>query len=190
MKTLVIWVVAAGMALSANAQFSPVQVAVQRISKKKSAQGDIRPDGRVTWFSPNTLAASMSLRITLQNTSVNPIEDVVVRWGISKIRLSGTSHGADAVYGKEEKCSLKPKEIKVIETDVVEANSTESQLTDRRGGDKIHGHGVQVMLGGRVMWEEFVPATVKAAFANLRPLDAQEPQEKPATKPSKPGKKS
>ena len=179
-----------GICVCEGAQFSPVQVAVQRISKKKSAQGDVRPDGRVVWFSPNTLAASMSLRITLQNTSTSPIEDIVVRWGISKIRLSGTGHGADAVYGKEEKCSLKPKEIKVIETDVVEANSTESQLTDRRGGEKIHGHGVQVMLGGRVLWEEFVPATVKAAFANLRPLDAQEPQEKPATKPSKPGKKS
>ncbi len=190
MKTLVIWVVVAGMALSASAQFSPVQVTVQRVSKKKSAQGDFTPSGRVILVAPNTVAASMSLRITLQNSSTSPIEDIVVRWGISKIRLSGTGHGADAVYGKEEKCSLKPKETKIIETDVVEANSAESQLTDRRSGEKIHGHGVQVMLGGRVLWEEFVPTTVKAAFANLRPLDSQEqPQEKP-TKPGKSGKKS
>jgi hypothetical protein len=187
MKRLMIWFVAAGMALSAHAQFSPVQVTVQRVSKKKSAQGDFRPDGRVVWVSPNTLAASMSLRITLQNTTTAPMDDVVIRWGISKIRLSGTSHGADVVYGREEKVSLKPKETKVIETEVVEANSEESQLSDRRAGEKIHGHGVQVMLGGRVAWEEYVPATVKAAFASLRPLDAQEQHEKPAN-PGKPKK--
>ncbi len=187
MKTFVICMALAGMVLSASAQFAPVQVTVQPLSRKKTAQGDVSTSGRTTYYSPNTVASSMGLRITVQNTTTAPIEDVIVRWGISKVRVSAAAHGADVVYGKDEKCSLKPKETKVFETEIIEASSSESQLTDRRSGEKIHGRGVQILVGGRVVWEEFVPTTVKAAFANIRPPSSQEQEEKPV-KSGKPKK--
>ncbi|MCX6898222.1 MAG: hypothetical protein NT105_05935 [Verrucomicrobia bacterium] len=187
MKKLLMLIVVAGIAISASAQ-SPVQVTVQRVSKRKSAQGDIRSVGNTTYYSYNTANASLTLRITIQNISARPIEDMVVRWGVAKMRLSGTSHTADVAYGKEEKCSLKSKESKVIETETVEASRSESQLTDNKRGEKIRGHGVQVLIGGRVMWEEFVPPTVKKSFENLRPVgdqEKEEDQEKPTKKKKK-----
>ncbi|MFZ2640701.1 MAG: hypothetical protein WA117_06910 [Verrucomicrobiia bacterium] len=184
MNKLLLLMVALGIALPVSAQ-SPVQVTVQRVSKKKSAQGDVRREGNIIWYSHNTANASLTLRITLQNTSIRPIEDVTVRWGVAKTRLTGSGHAGDVAYGKDEKCSLKPKEIKVLETETVEAKKSESQLSDRQFGEKIHGHGVQVMIGGRPVWEEFVPGTIKKAFENLRPLEDQEKEEGQDNQPKK-----
>ncbi len=176
MKKLLILMVAAGVVLSANAQ-SPVHVTVQRISKKKSEQGEVRRGSKVRIFPHNTADASVTLRITIQNTSGRPVEDMVVRWGVAKVRLHRGGQTGDVAYGRDEKCSLKPGEIKVIETETVEASSSESQLTDFRKGEKIHGHGVQLLVGGKVVWEEFVPLTVKKSFENLKPLNDQEKDE-------------
>ena len=178
MKRLLILLVVAGMVISANAQ-SPVQVTVQRITKKKSAQGDVHTEHGVQHFQLNTESLSLTLRITLQNTSIRPIEDVVVRWGVAKMQLRGTTHTGDVAYGREEKCSLKPKEIKVIETETVEAQKKESQISERMFGEKIHGHGVQVMIGGRLVSEEFVPPNVRKAFENLKPLSDQDKEQEP-----------
>ncbi|MBI5822278.1 MAG: hypothetical protein HZA88_25155 [Verrucomicrobia bacterium] len=176
MKKLLMLMVAAGVVLSASAQ-SPVQVTVQRTSKKKSEQGEVRRGSRTRIFPHNTADASMTLRITLQNISGRSIEDMVVRWGIAKVRLRRGGQTGDVAYGRDEKCSLKSNEIKVIETETVEASSSESQLTDFKKGEKIHGHGVQLLIGGKVLWEEFVPPTVKKSFENLRPLSDQEKDE-------------
>lgn len=184
MNKLLLLMLIAGIALPASAQ-SPVQVTVQRISKKKSAQGDVRQEGNIIWFSNNTANASLTLRITIQNISSRPIENAVIRWGVAKVRLSGTAHTGDVAYGKEEKCSLNPKEIKVIETETVEAQKRESQLSDRQFGEKIRGHGVQVLIGGRLVCEEFVPPNIKKSFDNLRPIDDQEKEEKPENQPKK-----
>ncbi|MFA6563333.1 MAG: hypothetical protein WCV00_15595 [Verrucomicrobiia bacterium] len=184
MKKLLMLIVVAGIAVSVSAQ-SPVQVTVQRISKRKTAQGDVRQQGNIIYYSPNTANASLTLRITVQNISARPLEDVVVRWGVAKMRLSGTSHTADVAYGKDEKCSLNPKEIKVIETETVEASRSESQLSDMKRGEKIRGHGVQVLIGGKVMCEEFVPPTIKKSFENLRPVGDQEKEEDQEKQPKK-----
>lgn len=184
MNKLLVLLVVVGMALSANAQ-CPVQVTVQRITKKKSAQGEVTTQGNMQYFQYNTANSSLTLRITLQNTSIRPVEDVVVRWGVAKTRLTGTGHAGDVAYGKEEKCSLKPKEVKVIETETVQAKKQESQISERQFGEKIHGHGVQVMIGGRPVWEEFVPGTIKKSFENLRPIEDQEKDQGQDNQPKK-----
>lgn len=184
MNKLLLLMLVVGIALPVSAQ-SPVQVTVQRISKKKSAQGDVKQRGNTVWYWPNTANASLTLRITLQNISIRPIEDVVVRWGVAKTRLTGTGHAGDVAYGKDEKCSLKPKEVKVIETETVQAKKQESQLDDRQFGEKIRGHGVQVLIEGKPVWEEFVPGTVKKSFENLRPIEDQEKEESQEKQPKK-----
>lgn len=184
MKKLLVLMVVMGITVSASAQ-SPVQVTVQRITKKKSAQGAVTQRGNITYYDFNTANSSMALRIALQNISIRPIEDVTVKWGIVKMRLSGSNHAGDVAYGKEEKCSLKPKEAKVMETETVQAMKQESQISDTQHGEKIRGHGVQVLMGGKVVWEEFVPPNVKKAFENLRPLEDMEKKEEPENQPKK-----
>ena len=176
MKRLLMLMVGVGMVLSASAQ-SPVQVTVQRISKKKSAQGEVKPLAHTRYYAHNTADASLTLRITIQNISGRPIEDVVVRWGVAKVRMRRSPHAKDVAYGRDEKCSLQSNESKVIETETVEASRSESQLTDFKTGEKIHGHGVQLLIGGKVMWEEFVPPAVKNSFDDLRPVGDQEKEE-------------
>jgi len=186
MKRWIMLLIVGGLVMPVYAQFSPVQVTVQRVTKKKSKQGDVRPGGGVLWFSPNELFASLSLRITLRNTSAKPVDGVVVKWGIAKQRMGGTSSGGGmAVYGAEQTCSLNPLETKVIETDTVEASGQESQLTDSRYGEKIYGHGVQVLIGGKVMNEEFVPPAVKKGFESLRAVGSdggRDDERRPARK--------
>jgi hypothetical protein len=173
MKRLMMLLVAGGLMMPVYAQFSPVQVTVQRVTKKKSKQGKVEDRGSTIAFYPNDLFASLSLRITLRNSTAKPVEGVVVKWGIAKTRMSGESRGGGmAVYGAEQSCSLNPLETKVIETDAVEATGQEMQLSDRRYGEKIYGHGVQVLIGGKVMNEEFVPPGVKKGFENIRAVDS------------------
>ncbi|MBI5686355.1 MAG: hypothetical protein HZC54_14875 [Verrucomicrobia bacterium] len=178
MRRLLVFMLVAGMGVSAGAQ-SPVQVAVQRLAKKKFVQGDVRTVGNTTWYSSNQADASLTLRITVRNISISPIDGAVVRWGVAKTRLAGNSRAGDMAYGREEKCSLKPLGTQIIETETVEAARRESQLSQQAFGEKIRGHGVQVLIGGRVVWEEFVPATVRKSFENLRPVGEQEPAENP-----------
>ncbi len=184
MKTLLIWAVAVVVVASASAQVSPIQVSVQRAASKKDNPGNVTHHGGMVYWSSSKIASSLALRITLQNPLTRPIDDIVVRWGIAKVTVSTEGHGAPAAYGREEKCSLGPKQNKVIETDVVEANSRESPISDHRSGEKILGHGVQVLIDGKVVWEEFVPGSVKSAFDNLRPMEDLDKKKKPP-KPTK-----
>lgn len=180
MKRLMIMFAVLGMVISATAQMSPVQVSVQRVSKKDSTPGNVTHHGGMVYFSSSKLSAALSLRITLQNPLTGPVEDLVVRWGIAKTRLGASGHGDIVSYGGEEKCSLRSKELKVIETETVEADSRESLVSDRRSGEKIMGHGVQLLLGGKLVWEEFVPGSVKASFENLKPISELKSKKKPA----------
>ena len=185
MKNVAIWAVAMIVVASASAQVSPIQVSVQRTSSKKDTPGDVTHHAGVVYFTSNKIASSLALRITLQNPLTQPVEDIVVRWGIAKASVSATGHGAPVAYGREEKCSLKPKETKILETDAVGANTRESPISDHRSGEKIVGHGVQVLIAGKLVWEEFVPGTVKPSFENLRPmedLDKKKKRDKPPKK--------
>lgn len=184
MNKLLVLMAVVGITLSANAQ-CPLQVTVQRIAKRKSAQGEVTTRGNMQYFQYNTQNSALTLRITLQNISIRPVEDVVVKWGVAKTRLTGSGHAGDVAYGKEEKCSLKPKEVKVIETETVQARKQESQIDDRQFGEKIRGHGVQVLIEGKPVWEEFVPGTVKKSFENLRPIEDQEKEESQEKQPKK-----
>lgn len=179
MKRLLVLVLVVGMGVSAIAQ-CPVQVTVQRLTKKKFVQGEVRQSGNYNLYAPNQAGSSLGLRITVRNISTLPIEGGVVRWGVAKTRLAGDSRAGDVAYGGEEKCSLKPQGVQVFETEIVEAAREELQISQRAYGEKIRGHGVQVLLGGRIAWEEFVPATVRKSFENLKPVSEQAQEEKAA----------
>lgn len=185
MKRLLILMVVVGIAVSASAQ-SPVQVTVQRITKKNSEQGQVKRVGRARVFQKNTESESLTLRVTLQNITSSSIENVVVRWGVVKNDISGTSHSSGVAYGREERCSLKPRETKVIETESVKAERKESQrFADRIFGEKIYGHGVQVLIRGGLVWKEYLPAAVEKTFENLKPLSEQDKESNREETPKK-----
>ena len=55
-------------------------------------------------------------------------------------------------------------------------------------GDKIIGHGVQVLIEGKVVLEEFVPPTVKGTFGKLSPVESDAGDSNPPNKSSRGGK--
>ncbi|MBI5686180.1 MAG: hypothetical protein HZC54_13995 [Verrucomicrobia bacterium] len=192
MKRLLTLLVVGGLVMPACAQFSPVQVTVQRVSKKKNAGEKVTSSGNTITIYAGDYSERLALRITLRNTRPQPIEGIVVKWGVAKSRLDmqGSIRGGEAVYGGEQAFSLGPLETKVFESDAVEAGGKSFNSGEGRG-TKIRGHGVQLSIGGKVMWEEFVPATVKRNFDNRRPPDADsgEPEQQRGGKDEGKGKK-
>ena len=180
MRRLFLLLLAAGLAAPLCAQ-SPLQMRVERVSKKRDS-GE-RSDGLFIYAAD--YAASMALRITVTNTVPKPVTGVKVRWGIVKMQVRGYSatHGVDVAYGAEQVFDLKPMEKKILETESVEAGGKRFNDGETHG-DRIHGHGVQLMIADKPVAEEFVPATpgIRKAFENLRPIGDQD-------KPEKPGKK-
>jgi hypothetical protein len=171
MRNLVLLLMAWSLGVPAFAQVSPVQLTMEPVSKKKVKQGDTWHEGGIHYFARDQVEASRTLRITVRNNTRQPIEDITIRWGVAKVHMGGSGHGSPVVYGGEETLSLRAQETKVIETETIEARGQVSQLTDRRYGEKIFGHGAQVLVGGKVVCEEYVPSTLKADFQNLR-IDA------------------
>jgi hypothetical protein len=176
-----VWVVVCGTALPVSAQFSPVQLTVQRITKKTST-GDTYAG--TLWY-PGDYSANMALRITVKNTTPQLVNGLTIRWGIVKSQVSVYRQGNDVAYGGEQTLDLKTIESKTVETDVVGATGKRFSDGDTRG-EKIRGHGVQVLRDGKVIAEEFVPPTVKKAFENLRPVaDASGPPDASSGKRTK-----
>lgn len=167
-----VWLAVCGMALPVSAQFGPVQLKVERMTKKTDAGETRESRGSVTIIYAGDYAANMALKITMRNTSAQPLSGLTLRWGIVKSQVSGYRQGSDAAYGAEQPLELKPFEAKLIETDVVTATGKRFADGDARG-EKIRGHGVQVLRDGKVIAEEFVPPTVKKTFETLKPVGSQ-----------------
>ncbi len=154
----------AAMVLPAAAQIMPLQLEVKPLIMKK--------DVSVTFANGASYVQSRSLKITVRNTAPRPVTGVTVRWGIVKqhqsARANSKNPGTEA-YGAEEKFDLKPLEIKILETATVDAEGHRYNYVSPLG-DKIIGHGVQVMLDGKVVLEEIVPPTVKETLTKLHPV--------------------
>lgn len=110
---------------------------------------------------------SRALTILIRNTSKQPVVGIVVRWGIVRADLS---EGKQIAYGTEETLDLKPLETKTIETATINASGQRYNFSAQRG-QKIMGHGAQVLMGGRIVAEVFAPPSVKPSFAKLTPVD-------------------
>ncbi|MBI5395572.1 MAG: hypothetical protein HZA91_09780 [Verrucomicrobia bacterium] len=155
-----------GMALPMAAQ---VRLEVKPVTSKKDVGG--------VYGNAAEYVQSRSLAINIQNTSAKPILGITVRWGIVKMNQGGyvsrsskgLRSGQSAAFGGEESVDLKPLESKRIETSAVEAGGRRWNYLSPEG-EKLVGHGVQVLIGDKVMAEEFVPPTVKNAFKELRPV--------------------
>ena len=141
---------------------SPVQlVEVKPITKKMNITGGA---GNATSFQE-----SRALAITIRNGSLQPMSRVVVRWGVV---IANLSKNLSTAYGEDEIVDLKPTETKTIETAVITAGGSRSNSRNN-AGEKVIGHGVQVLVVGRVVAEEFIPPSVKPIFNNLKPIEAQ-----------------
>lgn len=115
-----------------------------------------------------TFRQSRSLTILIRNTSREPVSGIAVRWGIMRADVRG---GRETAYGKEEIIDLNSLEMKTIETAAISATGRRWNYRAPEG-QKITGHAVQVRVGGQVIGEDFSPASVKAAFEKLQPVEA------------------
>ncbi|MFA5190113.1 MAG: hypothetical protein WC740_05275 [Verrucomicrobiia bacterium] len=143
-------------ALAVVPGFSPVKlVEVKANSKKKDFSSGA---GNVANY-----AQSRALTITIRNGSQQPVPGVMVRWGVVKtdFRTNKT-----ATYGKEENMDLRPLETRTLETPSVTATGKQWNYKANEG-EKLLGHGVQVLIGDKVVAEEFSPPSVKPYFSNL-----------------------
>ncbi|MBM4085074.1 MAG: hypothetical protein FJ272_09825 [Planctomycetes bacterium] len=152
------------MLSAAYAQVSPVQLTVQPQTKRRGSGGEF-------WSYTH---ASRSLHIVVKNVSPQPLSDVIVRWGIVKSRVRYFEGFREAAFGAEEKMDLKPMEQRVFDTPSLEAAREDSHYGGTYYGDKIIGHGVQVLIGGKVVTEQFVPPTIKPAFERLKPMPTED----------------
>ncbi|MCX7826665.1 MAG: hypothetical protein N2689_14070, partial [Verrucomicrobiae bacterium] len=144
-----------------------VAIEVQRVVKKKDA-ADATPVAWGPGYSSYREAAS--LRIALKNLSPRSLTNVVVRWAVAKIPVGRNPMSREVFLGTNETVALKPMEEKVLETTPVEVGGTKSTLIGRSSGEMIRGHGVQVLLGTNLIFEELVPPQIKIPFTNLQPV--------------------
>jgi hypothetical protein len=160
------------MILPAAAQMVPLTLDVKPVTRKRAS-------GSGAYYS--NIQSGRALQITIQNTSPKPVADVMVRWGIvktqSRIYYSDSQRNwRERAFGAEEKLDLKPREQKVIETAEVGAAHEESHISGSIYGEKIIGHGVQVLIGDKVVAESYVPASpaIKKAMEKLYSIEEQE----------------
>ncbi|MBI5685353.1 MAG: hypothetical protein HZC54_09735 [Verrucomicrobia bacterium] len=172
MKKLIVLFVFCGMILPLAAQMVPVQLDVKPVSRKRGTGGGV-------YYS--NVQTGRALQITIQNTSPKPVTGVTVRWGVVKTRSRVYSSDSqrnwrERAFGAEEKLDLKPREQKVIETAEVAAAREESHFDGWMYGEKIIGHGVQVLINDKVVLENFVPPSpaIKKALEKLYPIEEEE----------------
>jgi hypothetical protein len=172
MKKLIALFLVGGMVLPLAAQMVPLQLDVKPVSRKRSSGSGIYH---------SNVQAGRALQIAIQNTSPRPVGGITVRWGIVKTRTHVSSSDSqrnwrERAFGGEEKCDLQARERKVIETAEVGASHEESHISGSIYGERIIGHGVQVLIDGKVVAESYVPASpaTKKALEKLYPVEEEE----------------
>ncbi|MCX7827020.1 MAG: hypothetical protein N2689_15935 [Verrucomicrobiae bacterium] len=156
--------IASGTRAPAFAQLAAVQLMEVKAvnTKRDSASG---------YANQSVYAQTRALRITLRNTTAQPLHGIKVRWGVVKDRLpSGNPivKPYTAAFGAEETIDLKPFETRTIETAPVDAHGARWNYLPP-SGEKIVGHGVQVVLGDKVVAEEITPPSYKKTFDKIYP---------------------
>lgn len=173
MKRLMILLVLCGAVLPVAAQMTvPLQLDVKPLTRKRAS-------GSGAFYS--NIQASRALQITIQNTSPKPVTEVTVRWGIVKTRSriyssDSQQNWRERAFGAEEKLDLKPREQKVIETADVSAAHEESHISGSIYGERIVGHGVQVLIGDKVVKEIYVPDSpaIKKAMEKIHSIEDED----------------
>ncbi|MBM3888932.1 MAG: hypothetical protein FJ388_07365 [Verrucomicrobia bacterium] len=175
MKRILVGLAVWGVLGVAHGQIvAPVQLIVQPQTKKRGAGGG--------WYWSNS-NDSRTLHIIVKNLSAQPISELTVRWGIVKTRIGGSTRGPrQAAYGDEQKLDLKPTEQKEFDTPSLDVYHHDWVDTGTVHGEKITGHGAQVLIGGKVVAEQFVPPGVKPLFEKLRPMPKDEEEPRPSTR--------
>ena len=162
----ILCLVLCGAAVPVQAQ---VQLTVQAVSHRKGVGGG---------YSYSSMQSSRALEITIKNTTPKPVTGVTVRWGIVKTRTGYYYHDSDRnwherAFGGEEKLDLRPLEQKVIETAEVSGYHEDSHYSGTFFGEKITGHGAQVLVNDKVVAESYVPPTIKGLFEKLTPVEGE-----------------
>lgn len=149
----------------------------------------------------DNLIHSRSLAITVRNMAGAAISDVRVRWAVVKeaydldipektrknpgqtSNVKVRSKGPPQAYGAEKTLSLMPLQSQFWETEPIQSFEGRYHKDPPYPGDSIIGHGVQVLVGGKLVAESYTDARHKALFEKISPVaDATPEQLKPKKK--------
>ncbi|MBI5817934.1 MAG: hypothetical protein HZA88_03025 [Verrucomicrobia bacterium] len=122
---------------------TPAEAQLQLVEVKQTNR---KKDGR----------ESRELAITIRNNGPQPVACVTLRWGIVRTHSSSPHTVA---YGAEKTVDFKPLQTEVVHTGALSAPA-----------GRIIGHGAQILVGAKVVVEQFFPDSVKPAFEKLKPL--------------------
>ena len=152
-----------------TARSARVSLDVHRVLKRKYLP-DATDNPALGWLSRSHYRETTTLHITVENLSPQLLTNVVVQWGVVKKNVARDSTARPVVFGTNETVTLKPLDVKNIETAPVEVEGRIDQSTGRGSGDIIRGHAVQVLVGTNIIAEEISPPTLKFSFKELQPV--------------------
>lgn len=150
---------------------------------------DVKPVNR-----KDNLLHSRSLAVTVRSTTGTPLNDVKVRWAVVKEaydldvpektrkRPGQTSNakvrskGPPQAYGAEKTVNLAPLQALSFETDMVTSYEGRFHRDPPMPGDSIVGHGVQVIVGGRIVAESYADPRHKELLEKIQPPEAGLPE--------------
>ena len=162
MKILTILASIALLVIPAQAQLSAVRLEVRPVAKTETS-------GKTH----DTKNQSRALTITLQNMSKVQMDDLVVKyWFFARDEKSKDIH---ILKAGERKSTLAPSGKEEVETEKVESTYTDkhTEVSNAKGkgkptvkkveasGDKIAGHAVQVLQGGKIIAENYSEPSFK-----------------------------
>lgn len=148
---------------------SMVSLDVHRVLKRKYLP-DATDNPALGWLARSHYRETTTLHITVENLSPQLLTNLVVQWGVVKKNVARDSINKPVVFGTNEMVTLKPLDVKNIETAPVEVEGRIDQSTGRSSGEIIRGHAVQVLVGTNVIAEEISPPTLKFSFKDLQPV--------------------
>ena len=168
MKILTILASHVLLAIPTHAQFSPVRLDVRQ-STKTDSKGKTH----------DTKSQTRSLTITLQNTSKEPQNDLVVKYWFIGRDLK--SKDLAVIKSGERKSSIPPSGKDMVESEDVSSTYTEAHSQVSAGkhgsggksgnpkvkkveasGDKIAGYAVQVLKDGKIVAEAYSEPSYKS----------------------------
>jgi len=164
-------------------------VALTTLGQAPSVMLEVKPVNR-----KEKLVYSRALAVSVRNFGRVPINEATVQWAVFKeaydlkFETKGKKAGSDTrnftvqptgppqAFGGEKTVKLAPLQAVSFETEEVKAYEGRFHGDPPLPGDSIVGHGVQVIVGGRVVAESYADPRHKGLLEKIQSPEAGLPE--------------